>query len=131
MLQNLPEIILISCDNDLHLCREYFLKNIGKKHSLLLSVLSKAILMFSTGVDQAYFNTGLVMRWSFKFIYIGQFGPWEAKVEIGCLNQRVSVSILGTKKKKMKSASLPKAGVKHVTYEKREIVFKVSWKLEC
>lgn len=28
--QNLPEIILISCDNDLHLCREYFLKNIGK-----------------------------------------------------------------------------------------------------
>lgn len=32
LLQNLPEIILISCDNDLHLCREYFLKNIGKKH---------------------------------------------------------------------------------------------------
>lgn len=30
LLQNLPEIILISCDNDLHLCREYFLKNIGK-----------------------------------------------------------------------------------------------------
>lgn len=32
-LQNLPEIILISCDNDLHLCREYFLKNIGKGHT--------------------------------------------------------------------------------------------------
>uniref|UniRef100_A0AAV2JWS2 PAX-interacting protein 1 n=1 Tax=Knipowitschia caucasica TaxID=637954 RepID=A0AAV2JWS2_KNICA len=25
---NLPEIILISCDNDLHLLREYFLKDI-------------------------------------------------------------------------------------------------------
>lgn len=33
MLQNLPEIIVISCDNDLHLCREYFLKNIGKSHT--------------------------------------------------------------------------------------------------
>lgn len=33
VLQNLPEIILISCDNDLHLCREYFLKNIGKIHT--------------------------------------------------------------------------------------------------
>ncbi|KAL7385908.1 hypothetical protein ABVT39_001796 [Epinephelus coioides] len=31
--KNLPEIILISCDNDLHLCREYFLKNIGKTHT--------------------------------------------------------------------------------------------------
>ncbi|PWA30808.1 hypothetical protein CCH79_00017353, partial [Gambusia affinis] len=28
LVQNLPEIILISCDNDLHLCREYFMKNI-------------------------------------------------------------------------------------------------------
>uniref|UniRef100_A0AAY4C949 PAX-interacting protein 1 n=1 Tax=Denticeps clupeoides TaxID=299321 RepID=A0AAY4C949_9TELE len=26
--KHLPEIILISCENDLHLCREYFLKNI-------------------------------------------------------------------------------------------------------
>lgn len=29
LVQNLPEIILISCDNDLHLCREYFMKSIG------------------------------------------------------------------------------------------------------
>ncbi|CAB1317487.1 unnamed protein product [Coregonus sp. 'balchen'] len=29
----LPEIILISCENDLHLCREYFLKNIGKRNT--------------------------------------------------------------------------------------------------
>ncbi|KAG9355855.1 hypothetical protein JZ751_000697 [Albula glossodonta] len=28
--KSLPEVILISCENDLHLCREYFLKNIGK-----------------------------------------------------------------------------------------------------
>ena len=33
--QNLPEIILISCINDLHLCREYFLKNIGERNMLM------------------------------------------------------------------------------------------------
>uniref|UniRef100_A0AAY4AE73 PAX-interacting protein 1 n=1 Tax=Denticeps clupeoides TaxID=299321 RepID=A0AAY4AE73_9TELE len=33
--KHLPEIILISCENDLHLCREYFLKNIGKCSSFL------------------------------------------------------------------------------------------------
>lgn len=39
--QNLPEIILISCENDLHLCREYFLKNIGKWKSHPLQMIGK------------------------------------------------------------------------------------------
>uniref|UniRef100_A0A7N9AL27 PAX-interacting protein 1 n=1 Tax=Mastacembelus armatus TaxID=205130 RepID=A0A7N9AL27_9TELE len=48
--KNLPEIILISCDNDLHLCREYFLKNIGKiTHSFSSKYDSLAnILLFPT-----------------------------------------------------------------------------------
>uniref|UniRef100_A0A673A137 PAX-interacting protein 1 n=1 Tax=Sphaeramia orbicularis TaxID=375764 RepID=A0A673A137_9TELE len=41
--KNLPEIILISCDNDLHLCREYFLKNIDVHNAefILTGVLTQ------------------------------------------------------------------------------------------
>lgn len=45
LLQNLPEIILISCDNDLHLCREYFLKNIGKTHGNFFFLSSNFVLV--------------------------------------------------------------------------------------
>ncbi|XP_034039105.1 PAX-interacting protein 1 isoform X2 [Thalassophryne amazonica] len=34
--KNLPEIVLISCDNDLHLCREYFMKNIDVHNAELI-----------------------------------------------------------------------------------------------
>ncbi|XP_038148080.1 PAX-interacting protein 1 [Cyprinodon tularosa] len=34
--KNLPEILLVSCDNDLHLCREYFLKNIDVHNAELI-----------------------------------------------------------------------------------------------
>uniref|UniRef100_A0A8C8G4J4 PAX-interacting protein 1 n=1 Tax=Oncorhynchus tshawytscha TaxID=74940 RepID=A0A8C8G4J4_ONCTS len=41
--KNLPEIILISCENDLHLCREYFLKNIDVHNAefILTGVLTQ------------------------------------------------------------------------------------------
>ncbi|KAK1878796.1 PAX-interacting protein 1 [Dissostichus eleginoides] len=43
--KNLPEIILISCDNDLHLCREYFLKNIDVHNAefILTGVLTQKL----------------------------------------------------------------------------------------
>lgn len=43
--KNLPEIILISCDNDLHLCREYFLKNIDVHNAelVLTGVLTQSL----------------------------------------------------------------------------------------
>lgn len=43
--KNLPEIILISCDNDLHLCREYFLKNIDVHNAelILTGVLTQSL----------------------------------------------------------------------------------------
>ncbi|XP_060729385.1 PAX-interacting protein 1 isoform X2 [Tachysurus vachellii] len=43
--KNLPEIILISCDNDLHLCREYFLKNIEVHNAefILTGVLTQTL----------------------------------------------------------------------------------------
>ncbi|MCJ8744747.1 hypothetical protein PDJAM_G00122100 [Pangasius djambal] len=43
--KNLPEIILISCDNDLHLCREYFLKNIDVHNAefILTGVLTQTL----------------------------------------------------------------------------------------
>lgn len=46
LLQDLPEIILISCENDLHLCREYFSKNIGMK---LWTALNMGCLRDRTG----------------------------------------------------------------------------------
>uniref|UniRef100_A0A673XUY9 PAX-interacting protein 1 n=1 Tax=Salmo trutta TaxID=8032 RepID=A0A673XUY9_SALTR len=41
--KNLPEIILISCENDLHLCRDYFLKNIDVHNAefILTGVLTQ------------------------------------------------------------------------------------------
>uniref|UniRef100_A0A3Q1DF99 PAX-interacting protein 1 n=1 Tax=Amphiprion ocellaris TaxID=80972 RepID=A0A3Q1DF99_AMPOC len=43
--KNLPDIILISCDNDLHLCREYFLKNIDVHNAefILTGVLTQKL----------------------------------------------------------------------------------------
>ncbi|XP_056149133.1 PAX-interacting protein 1 [Lampris incognitus] len=43
--KNLPEIIIISCDNDLHLCREYFLKNIDVHNAefILTGVLTQKL----------------------------------------------------------------------------------------
>lgn len=43
--KNLPEIILISCDNDLHLCREYFMKNIDVHNAefILTGVLTQKL----------------------------------------------------------------------------------------
>lgn len=43
--KNLPEIILISCENDLHLCREYFLKNIDVHNAefILTGVLTQKL----------------------------------------------------------------------------------------
>ncbi|XP_077392039.1 PAX-interacting protein 1 [Festucalex cinctus] len=43
--KNLPEIVLISCDNDLHLCREYFLKNIDVHNAefILTGVLTQKL----------------------------------------------------------------------------------------
>uniref|UniRef100_A0A3Q3B1C9 PAX-interacting protein 1 n=1 Tax=Kryptolebias marmoratus TaxID=37003 RepID=A0A3Q3B1C9_KRYMA len=43
--KNLPEIILISCDNDLHLCREYFMKNIDIHNAefILTGVLTQKL----------------------------------------------------------------------------------------
>uniref|UniRef100_A0A671UQJ2 PAX-interacting protein 1 n=1 Tax=Sparus aurata TaxID=8175 RepID=A0A671UQJ2_SPAAU len=43
--KNLPEIIVISCDNDLHLCREYFLKNIDVHNAefILTGVLTQKL----------------------------------------------------------------------------------------
>ncbi|XP_041848881.1 PAX-interacting protein 1 [Melanotaenia boesemani] len=43
--KNLPEIILISCDNDLHLCREYFLKNIDVHNAefILTGILTQKL----------------------------------------------------------------------------------------
>ncbi|XP_076837704.1 PAX-interacting protein 1 [Brachyhypopomus gauderio] len=43
--KNLPEIVLISCDNDLHLCREYFLKNIDVHNAefILTGVLTQTL----------------------------------------------------------------------------------------
>uniref|UniRef100_A0A4W4DRW1 PAX-interacting protein 1 n=1 Tax=Electrophorus electricus TaxID=8005 RepID=A0A4W4DRW1_ELEEL len=43
--KNLPEIVLISCDNDLHLCREYFLKSIDVHNAefILTGVLTQTL----------------------------------------------------------------------------------------
>uniref|UniRef100_A0A8C7XE88 PAX-interacting protein 1 n=1 Tax=Oryzias sinensis TaxID=183150 RepID=A0A8C7XE88_9TELE len=43
--KNLPEIVLISCDNDLHLCREYFMKNIDVHNAefILTGVLTQKL----------------------------------------------------------------------------------------
>uniref|UniRef100_A0A3B5QGU2 PAX-interacting protein 1 n=1 Tax=Xiphophorus maculatus TaxID=8083 RepID=A0A3B5QGU2_XIPMA len=43
--KNLPEIILISCDNDLHLCREYFMKSIDVHNAefILTGVLTQKL----------------------------------------------------------------------------------------
>uniref|UniRef100_A0A3P8YBM1 PAX-interacting protein 1 n=1 Tax=Esox lucius TaxID=8010 RepID=A0A3P8YBM1_ESOLU len=43
--KNLPEIVLISCENDLHLCREYFLKNIDVHNAefILTGVLTQKL----------------------------------------------------------------------------------------
>uniref|UniRef100_A0A8C6LP25 PAX-interacting protein 1 n=1 Tax=Nothobranchius furzeri TaxID=105023 RepID=A0A8C6LP25_NOTFU len=43
--KNLPEIILVSCDNDLHLCREYFMRNIDVHNAefILTGVLTQKL----------------------------------------------------------------------------------------
>ncbi|KAG7266794.1 hypothetical protein CRUP_034609 [Coryphaenoides rupestris] len=43
--KNLPEIILISCENDLHLCRDFFLKNIDVHNAefILTGVLTQKL----------------------------------------------------------------------------------------
>ncbi|XP_058482379.1 PAX-interacting protein 1 isoform X2 [Solea solea] len=43
--KNLPEIVLISCDNDLHLCREFFLKNIDVHNAefILTGILTQKL----------------------------------------------------------------------------------------
>uniref|UniRef100_A0AAY4C9C6 PAX-interacting protein 1 n=1 Tax=Denticeps clupeoides TaxID=299321 RepID=A0AAY4C9C6_9TELE len=65
--KHLPEIILISCENDLHLCREYFLKNIDVHNAefVLTGVLTQNLDYESypfLGISDIHFSHDVIMQ---------------------------------------------------------------------
>uniref|UniRef100_A0A3P8WZZ6 PAX-interacting protein 1 n=1 Tax=Cynoglossus semilaevis TaxID=244447 RepID=A0A3P8WZZ6_CYNSE len=62
--KNLPEIILISCDNDLHLCREYFLRNIDVHNAefILTGILTQKLDYDSYPLEPMVGDDGILIR---------------------------------------------------------------------